>query len=154
MSMFDSLKKRLGIAGEPEPLRAAPAPPPQPVEASPEPFIIPETSCEELIEAMQAGEDVTLLDVRQAWDFQAQHPSGARSLPLNELPARLSELDRDKRYVLSCYHGYTSQDGVAWLIEQGFSNVQSLRGGFSGWAVAGLPIEGKYASHDAAGEGQ
>jgi rhodanese-related sulfurtransferase len=109
------------------------------------PFEITHISPNDLHAQLQEGEDVTLLDVRMAWDHEAQHPAGSISLPLNELPYRLEELDPKKRYVLSCYHGYSSQDGVAFLMGRGFERVENLAGGFSGWALAGLPVEGKYA---------
>jgi rhodanese-related sulfurtransferase len=90
---------------------------------------------------MQAGEEVILLDVRMPWDHVLQHPLGALSLPLPDLPERLADLDPAKRYVLSCYHGHSSRTGVAFLQEQGFQRVENLAGGFSGWVEAGLPLE-------------
>ncbi|MDQ4075074.1 MAG: rhodanese-like domain-containing protein [Chloroflexota bacterium] len=145
MGIFDKLKKIVAKREERKiapPSRYEPTPNREP---EVEPVSIPETTCQELYAAMRAGEDVTLLDVRRAWDHEAQHPIGSVSLPLDELPHRLDELDPSKRYVLSCYHGYTSLDGAAFLMDKGFTDVQSLKGGFSHWASAGLPIEGKYA---------
>src|SRR5688572_19507109 len=80
---------------------------------------------------LQEGEEVVLLDVRMSWDHETQHPAGSLSLPLNELPYRMEELDPKKRYVLSCYHGYSSQDGVVFLMEHGFERVENLEGGFT-----------------------
>lgn len=111
-----------------------------------EPITVHEVEPTSLYEKLQAGDDVVFLDVRQSWDHAAQHPAGSLSLPLTELADRLEELDPNKHYVLSCYHGYSSQDGVAFLLNQGFENVESMRGGFSGWAQAGLPVEGQHAS--------
>ncbi|MBA3530362.1 MAG: rhodanese-like domain-containing protein [Ardenticatenales bacterium] len=108
------------------------------------PIEITHISPQTLHEQLQAGDEAVLLDVRMPWDHEAQHPAGAISLPLNELPQRIAELDPTKRYVLSCYHGYSSQDGVAFLMQQGFERVENLEGGFSGWAVAGLPVAGKH----------
>lgn len=127
-------------SGEPR-QNAAPAPSSHPVQ---EPLTVREVNPAEAYEQLQAGE-IILLDVRQSWDHESQHPAGSLSLPLNQLADRLDELDPNQHYVLSCYHGYSSQDGVAFLMNQGFEKVESMRGGFSGWAQSALPIEGRYA---------
>ena len=118
-----------------------PATPPRPREPEPEPIHVPEVSAAEVAAAMQGDEPPILLDVRQRWDSAHNRPAGSISLPLNELPARLDELDPSRRIVLSCYHGYSSLDGAAFLIERGFTDVASLRGGFAAWAAEGLPTE-------------
>ncbi len=138
MDLKKQLKKLAGMSTPDD--QPTPSPTPQ-REPEPEPLMIQETSPQAVHARLAAGEAVTLLDVRQPWDFAAQHPEGALSLPLNDLPDRLNELDPTKSYVLSCYHGYTSLNGVAFLMEKGFVDVQSMSGGFSGWAAAGLPIE-------------
>jgi rhodanese-related sulfurtransferase len=102
---------------------------------------IVDVEASEVYRQMQAGEQVILLDVRMPWDHELQHPQGARSLPLPDLPARLAELNPERRYVLSCYHGHSSRSGVAFLQQHGFQNVENLAGGFSGWVEAGLPLE-------------
>lgn len=138
MGFLDDLKRRLaGSPEEPAPRPAAPRAP----EPEPEPITITHVRPQELHERMQAGESIILLDVRQPWDRSVHYPAGSQSLPLNDLPERMGELDPEAHYVLSCYHGYSSQQGVAFLMEQGFQHVENLEGGFSGWAAAGLPIE-------------
>jgi rhodanese-related sulfurtransferase len=142
MSILDQFKKWAGksqveaSSGAQQAQRDAMPPPPEP-----EPIEVPEVNPVQVYGMMQAGEEITLLDVRQRWDHAAQHPAGSISLPLNELPYRLDELEPGKHYVLSCYHGYTSLDGAAFLIEKGFTQVESLRGGFAAWAAAGLPVK-------------
>lgn len=125
---------------------AAPQPKQEPVKETTmnQPQGVPEITPQEVAQKLEAGESITFLDIRMPWDHQAMHPKGAESLPINEIQARMDELDKDKSYVLSCYHGYSSQDAVAFLLENGFADVKSMKGGFSGWSVAGLPIEGKY----------
>jgi thiosulfate sulfurtransferase len=141
LKRFKKQNDRDTTSGQESPAET-PAPPPTPVR---EPLTVREVNPSEVYEQLQAGE-VILLDVRQSWDHESQHPAGSLSLPLNELADRLEELDPNQHYVLSCYHGFSSQDGVAFLMNQGFENVESMRGGFSGWAQSALPIEGRYAS--------
>lgn len=129
-----------------KPQDSQPSPTPR-ATPEPEPLTIPEVTPREVHEAMANGEALVFLDVRQPWDHDLQRPAGAQPLPLNELPSRMDELDRDARIVLSCYHGYTSLQGAAFLMQNGFGNVQSMSGGFAGWAEANLPIEGRGAPH-------
>ena len=110
------------------------------------PDVVPEIAPAEVYNKMEAGEDLILLDIRMSWDHSAQHPVGAQSMPINELQLRLDELTPAQPYVLSCYHGFTSQDAVAFLLSQGFKDVKSMQGGFSGWAAAALPVTGEYAN--------
>ena len=112
------------------------------------PDVVPEIAPAEVYNKMEAGEDIILLDIRMPWDHSAHHPAGAQSMPINELQLRLDELAPTQSYVLSCYHGFTSQDAVAFLLSQGFKDVQSMQGGFSGWAAAALPVAGDYANQD------
>lgn len=45
-------------------------------------------------------QDFTLLDVRQASEYEQSRLPGAVLVPLPELPSRLDELDRDKPLVV------------------------------------------------------
>ena len=46
----------------------------------------------------------------------------------------LQELDPDEHIVVVCHHGVRSLSVTNWLRQQGFENVQSMRGGIDGWA--------------------
>lgn len=48
----------------------------------------------EIIRTRKPGEYL-LIDVRTAREYEAGHLPGARLIPLNELPNRLSEIERD-----------------------------------------------------------
>lgn len=75
-----------------------------------------------------------LLDVRESWEFQACHIAGARHVPMNELPARLGELDPDAEVVAICHHGTRSLHVAYFLARQGFERVHNLAGGVDAWA--------------------
>lgn len=75
-----------------------------------------------------------LLDVREPWEFQTCHIAGARHLPMNELPARLDELDPDAALVAICHHGTRSLHVAHFLARQGFERVHNLAGGVDAWA--------------------
>jgi rhodanese-related sulfurtransferase len=56
---------------------------------------------DELLARMRKG-DIVLVDVRPAREYAAGHIEGARSIPLEELEERLSELPPDREVVAYC----------------------------------------------------
>jgi adenylyltransferase/sulfurtransferase len=93
-----------------------------------------EVSVEELAARLAAGESVTLVDVREPWEWQTARLAGARLLPLAELVERAAELPRGGPLVLHCHHGVRSLRAVALLAQRGFANARSLRGGIDAWS--------------------
>jgi len=94
-----------------------------------------EVSTTELKSLLDGGVDVTLLDVREPWEHQASRIAGSKHIPMGEVPARFNqELDPESHIVVVCHHGVRSLNVTAWLRQQGFEKVQSLRGGIDRWA--------------------
>jgi rhodanese-related sulfurtransferase len=84
---------------------------------------------------LDGGEEIILLDVREPWEYQAAQIAGSKHIPMGDLPARCNqELDPDTHIVVVCHHGVRSMNVTAWLRQQGFEQVQSLRGGIDRWA--------------------
>lgn len=85
---------------------------------------------------------VTVLDVRPHDEFMLGHLPGSLNVPLDQLEARLSELDPTQEIVAYCRGAYCvlSFDAVARLRELGF-NARRLEDGFPEWRAAGLPCE-------------
>lgn len=84
---------------------------------------------------MKRGEKFTLLDVREANELALASLEGAKHIPMGEVPERAhQELDPEEHIVVMCHHGVRSLSVTNWLRQQGFENVQSMRGGIDGWA--------------------
>jgi len=85
---------------------------------------------------------VTVLDVRPHDEFMLGHLPGSLNVPLDELEARLSELDPAQEIVAYCRSAYCvlSFDAVARLRALGF-NARRLEDGYPEWRAAGLPCE-------------
>jgi len=82
-----------------------------------------------------AGSEVTILDVREPWEYQIASIAGSRHMAMGEVPARFNqELDPENHIVVVCHHGVRSMNVTAWLRQQGFEKVQSLQGGIDRWA--------------------
>jgi rhodanese-related sulfurtransferase len=65
-------------------------------------------------------EGALLLDVRTRVEFAMGAPSGALNIPVQELPARLGELPRDRTIVAYCLAGVRSANAVEQLVAAGF----------------------------------
>lgn len=98
-------------------------------------------SRESLLERARQGE-IVVIDVRPSSEFHAGHLPFARSMPLEEIELRLSELPRDKEIVAYCRGPFCllSDDAVALLKAHGF-RVKKTLDGVSEWSAFGLPVE-------------
>jgi rhodanese-related sulfurtransferase len=84
-----------------------------------------------------------LLDVRQPEEVLAEGIiEGSLHIPMNELPARVAELPRDREIVAICKRGQRSYNVAAWLKQQGYDAL-SLAGGLDAWRAAGHPVARK-----------
>lgn len=81
-----------------------------------------------------------ILDVRQPNEFNDGHIQGAKLIPLNELPAKLDKLPKDKTILCVCRSGSRSSAAARQLVGAGYQAV-NLSGGMIGWQMAKLPIK-------------
>lgn len=95
---------------------------------------------DELMRRVEAG-DVVVVDVRPKSEYDAGHIAGARSLPLDDLRRRLSELPKDVEIVAYCRGPYCvyADDAVRQLRHKG-RRAARLEGGYPEWERAGLPV--------------
>lgn len=94
-----------------------------------------EITPEEVKRKLDHGEDFTLLDVREPWEFDTAHIDGTKLIPMGDVPARAhQELDPEDHIVVICHHGVRSMNVTAWLRQQGFEKAQSMRGGIDAWS--------------------
>jgi rhodanese-related sulfurtransferase/DNA-binding transcriptional ArsR family regulator len=83
-----------------------------------------------------------VLDVRPALEYRQGHVAGARSIPVDELEARLAELDPAHEIVAYCRGPYCvfADEAVLVLRARGFSATR-YEEGYPEWSAAGLPVE-------------
>jgi rhodanese-related sulfurtransferase len=94
-----------------------------------------ETTPEEVKSRLDAGESFTLLDVREPWEQEKAWIDSAKLMPMGDVPSRAhQELDPEEYVVVICHHGVRSMNVTAWLRQQGFEKVQSMRGGIDAWS--------------------
>lgn len=90
---------------------------------------------------MVCEQQAALLDIRDLPRFSYSHPKGAFHLTNQSYGAFQQRYDYEHPVIVSCYHGVSSRQVAAFLVEQGYDNVYSVIGGFEGWMRAELPIE-------------
>jgi molybdopterin/thiamine biosynthesis adenylyltransferase/rhodanese-related sulfurtransferase len=98
------------------------------------PSTAPEITVQELAEAQANGATLSLLDVREPYEWELVHLPGSRHIPLRELPARIGEVEPRGELVVLCHHGQRSQAAVEFLRGAGFHHARSLAGGIDAWA--------------------
>lgn len=94
------------------------------------------------VAALQKESAITLLDVREPWEYERVHLPGSVHIPMDDLRARLAELDPAQVYVVICHHGNRSRQVATFLQSQGFPQIINLEGGIEEWARSlepGLP---------------
>jgi len=86
--------------------------------------------------------DVMVIDVRPQEEFETAHLPFARSMPLDELEKRVSELPKRQEIVAYCRGPFClfSDEAVKLLQAKGFK-ARKIFQGVSEWHAAGLPLE-------------
>jgi rhodanese-related sulfurtransferase len=94
-----------------------------------------EISVADMKSLQDAGQDLAVVDVREPWEYEVARIAGSKHIPMGDIPARFNqELDPEDHIVVVCHHGVRSMNVTAWLRQQGFEKVQSLRGGLDRWS--------------------
>ncbi len=84
---------------------------------------------------IEQQENLFLLDVREPFEFSFCRIEGSVSIPLNQIPTRLTEIDFDKEIVVICHHGIRSQQAANFLNQVGFKDISNLSGGVDAWSL-------------------
>jgi sulfur-carrier protein adenylyltransferase/sulfurtransferase len=105
---------------------------------------VPTISVRELKTKMDNKETLTLIDVREPYEYEIARIEGSRLIPLGELETHVSELPRTGALVLQCHSGGRSEHAVRILQEAGFQNALNLEGGIEAWSIEVDPAVPRY----------
>ncbi len=98
-----------------------------------------------LKQRLDNGEDLLLLDVRTAEDYNGEqgHIAGATLLPLEQLENRLDEINDylEKPVVTICRTDRKSSKAALLLVKKGFADVHVVKKGMTGWLKNSYPVE-------------
>ncbi len=100
-------------------------------------------TAQSLRQSLNAKEELFLIDVREAGEYEGGHIQGAINISVNELPSRVKELpqDRNVRMVTYCATGRRSAYATMFLRVYGYNDVRTLTGGIREWVTSGYPVE-------------
>ena len=86
-------------------------------------------------EAKKKLDDKTcvFVDIRDPGSYQQAHIPGAIHLHDGNAQDFLQNTAKDQDVIVYCYHGNSSMGATGYFLENGFSNVASMMGGFEAW---------------------
>lgn len=83
-------------------------------------------------------EDIALIDVRTAGEFETAHIPGSSHLPLDQLDGACAALaETSTMLVLVCRSGNRAHEAARRLVAAGASNPSVLEGGLLAWEASG-----------------
>jgi rhodanese-related sulfurtransferase len=90
-----------------------------------------------------------VIDVREGYEREAGHIADTLHIPMNELAARASEIDKERPVVFYCRVGARSDMAAQAFRASGY-RAASMRGGLVRWAQERRPLvppDGHVADH-------
>lgn len=138
------------LQGSTRPVTEAPPPAPPPAAAPPaaaESLTRMEAGAQEVLERVEAGEPVVLLDVREPAETADGTIAGARLIPLGELERRWDEVADCDEIVCYCARGGRSLRAAELLRQKGVFNATSMEGGVAAWTEAGGSLAAPGSDH-------
>ncbi|MBI1816430.1 MAG: rhodanese [Deltaproteobacteria bacterium] len=98
----------------------------------------------ELKQRLDRGDDLIVLDVREAEELALARLVGAVHIPMGEIAGRLHEIDSDAEIVVVCHHGVRSAQVASLLAQRAFVRVVNLTGGIDAWSQTVDPTVPRY----------
>lgn len=85
---------------------------------------------------MQKNGKIEIIDVRTPNETAAGKIKGAREINVMDMAfkQKVSNLDKDKTYVVYCRSGQRSRRACSIMAKAGFENLYNLDGGYNGWS--------------------
>jgi rhodanese-related sulfurtransferase len=90
-------------------------------------------------EAHTRREEVTFLDVREWYEWEAGTVEGARHIPIRTLTQRVDEVPKERPVVVICQIGQRSALAADYLNRLGYE-AHNLEGGVEDWKAQGFPL--------------
>lgn len=106
---------------------------------------MPEITATELKQRLDGGEDIQIIDVREAYEVAIAKLPNSTHIPLGQILNRMTEIDPNRETVVHCKMGGRSAKAIEALKRSGFSgNLMNLKGGITAWSNEVDPSVPKY----------
>src|SRR5882672_1098013 len=96
---------------------------------------MPEITATELKQRLDNGDDIQIVDVREAFEVQIAQIPNTVHIPLGEVVSRMAEIDPNRETVVHCKGGVRSARAIEALQRSGFTgHLVNLHGGIMAWS--------------------
>lgn len=96
--------------------------------------VVVEKTFEQVMDLTEmVGRSGLILDVREEAEFAFGHIEGAKSIPMDELSARMDELNKEQEIYVICRTGKRSDLAAQKLASNGFTKVYNVLPGMTAW---------------------
>lgn len=106
--------------------------------------MVSEISVMDLSRRIAEPDAPVVLDVREPQEIALARFPGALEIPMQSVPSRMDELDRNAEIFVLCHHGMRSAHVADYLAEQGFTRIGNVTGGIDAWALFVDPSVPRY----------
>jgi sulfur-carrier protein adenylyltransferase/sulfurtransferase len=89
----------------------------------------------ELAQMRDRGDEIVLIDVREPHEWEIARIPGAQLIPMNDVPARISEIPQSGNVLVYCKVGARSAEVLKFLHQVGLTNTKHLAGGIESYAA-------------------
>jgi adenylyltransferase/sulfurtransferase len=103
-----------------------------------------EVTVEEARRLLAGPNPPLLIDVREPDEYALCRIAGSKLIPMNTVPARLSEIPQDVPVLVQCHHGGRSMKVTQFLRSKGFARVSNVKGGIDAWSLKVDPAVPRY----------
>ena len=102
---------------------------------------VKETNVQDVKRRLDSGEKLVLVDIREESEWAAGHLPNAIYLGKGIIERDIEQRvpDTSAKLILYCGGGFRSALAAENLQKMGYTNVESMDGGWKGWLQAGLP---------------
>ena len=106
---------------------------------------MPEITASELKQRLDHGDDLQIVDVREAFEVAIAQIPNTVHIPLGEVVSRMAEIDPTRETVVHCKGGVRSARAIEALKRSGFTgHLINLKGGIMAWSNDVDPTVPKY----------
>jgi sulfur-carrier protein adenylyltransferase/sulfurtransferase len=106
---------------------------------------LPEITATELKQRLDKGDDIQIVDVREAFEVAIAKIPATVHIPLGEIVSRMAEIDPQRETVVHCKGGVRSARAIEALKRSGFTGpLINLKGGIMAWSSEVDPTVPKY----------
>jgi len=100
-------------------------------------------SAEDFANLLSEDKEIILIDIRTPNEYNQGHIKNALLINYYDknFITTLSELDKEKHYLIYCRSGNRSRNALQIMYEMGFNNFADLEGGIRAWIQADNKLE-------------